>query len=328
MLCDAFRHPAVLAREAVSLDHASGGRFELGIGWGSVPTELHTFGVGSTEPRDRVDRLGETLQVVRALWTGEPVDFDGRFHQLRGAQQRPTPLGRIPIVIGGAGPKTLRLVARARRLVEPLGRQGGPPRRAATEVGEARPSIQQMVTYAPDPATRDEVLGGADRRFGHLPGRVVGDSDAMRAHLHDLEARGIERAYVWFTDFADEPTSPASATRCSRPCSADEPARPRPGGPWDGPRTPSTCWGSILPDLESLLGQRLESARSRPTVADGIALHHATDAAFHADARFVSGSIALTRALQAAGVGRGPSRAVGHAGGSSCSTACWWTTPR
>ena len=51
VLCDSFRHPAVLAREAVSIDHASGGRFELGIGWGSVTAEFETFGVGSTEPR-------------------------------------------------------------------------------------------------------------------------------------------------------------------------------------------------------------------------------------------------------------------------------------
>ena len=48
--CD-FRHPAVLARQAVTLDHASGGRFELGIGWGSVPEELETFGVFDTSPR-------------------------------------------------------------------------------------------------------------------------------------------------------------------------------------------------------------------------------------------------------------------------------------
>jgi hypothetical protein len=72
--------------------------------------------------------------------------------------------------------------------------------------------------------------------------------------------------------------------------------------------------GAVLPDLESLLGQRLESARSRPGIAAGIAVHRATDAAFHADLRFTTGSIALTRALLARGVGRGPSRAVGHAG--------------
>src|SRR5207237_1334012 len=87
VLCDSFRHPAVLARQAVSIDHASGGRFELGIGWGSVPEELATFGVGSTKPRDRVERLRETLEVVRALWAGETVDYAGEFHQLRDARQ-------------------------------------------------------------------------------------------------------------------------------------------------------------------------------------------------------------------------------------------------
>src|SRR5579862_6947661 len=48
VLCDAFRHPAVLAREAVTIDHASGGRFELGLGWGSVPDELDVFGIAPT----------------------------------------------------------------------------------------------------------------------------------------------------------------------------------------------------------------------------------------------------------------------------------------
>src|SRR3954454_21527045 len=61
VLCDAFRVPAVLARQAVSIDHASGGRFELGIGPGSVPDEFPVFGIGPTEPRERVARLRETL---------------------------------------------------------------------------------------------------------------------------------------------------------------------------------------------------------------------------------------------------------------------------
>src|SRR5689334_10059419 len=77
VLCDAFRHPAVLARQATSLDHASGGRFELGIGWGSVPDELETFGIGSTEPRARVSRLAESLDIMRELWTGEVIDHRG-----------------------------------------------------------------------------------------------------------------------------------------------------------------------------------------------------------------------------------------------------------
>src|SRR3954469_3547362 len=68
VLCDALRHPAVLARQAVTIDHASGGRFELGIGWGSVPQELEAFGVFATEARPRVDRLTETLDVLGLLW--------------------------------------------------------------------------------------------------------------------------------------------------------------------------------------------------------------------------------------------------------------------
>src|SRR4051794_7911983 len=110
VLCDGMRHPAVLARQAVSLDHASGGRFELGIGWGSVPEELEVFGVGTTEPRQRVDRLGESLTIMRRLWTGEPMDFDGEFFTLKNAQQRPAPLGTIPIPIGGVGKRTRALV--------------------------------------------------------------------------------------------------------------------------------------------------------------------------------------------------------------------------
>ena len=62
VLCDSFRHPAVLAREAVTLDHASGGRFELGIGWGSVADELGTFGVGSQEAEGPV---GPAARIAR-----------------------------------------------------------------------------------------------------------------------------------------------------------------------------------------------------------------------------------------------------------------------
>ena len=111
VLCDPFRHPAVLARQAVTLDHASGGRFELGIGWGSVVEELTTYGINPTAARDRVERLGETLTILRALWTGDVVDFDGKWFQLVGARQRPTPLDRIPIVVGGTGRRSLALVA-------------------------------------------------------------------------------------------------------------------------------------------------------------------------------------------------------------------------
>jgi len=176
VLCDSFRHPAMLAREAVSLDHASNGRYELGIGWGSVASELTTFGVGTDEPAARVQRLRETLEVVRALWAGEVVDYEGQFHRLRGARQEPRPLGHIPIVIGGVGRKTLALV---REFADWWNGHGGDLHKLddlRADAGDARVSIQQVVAYVPPGGDREAISTLANRRFGWAP-PVVGEGE-------------------------------------------------------------------------------------------------------------------------------------------------------
>jgi alkanesulfonate monooxygenase SsuD/methylene tetrahydromethanopterin reductase-like flavin-dependent oxidoreductase (luciferase family) len=201
VLCDSFRLPAVLANEAVSLDHASGGRYELGIGWGSVPAEFVVFGVGSTQPRDRVQRLRESLEVIRALWAGETVDFDGEFHHLAGACQAATPLGRIPIVIGGTGPKTLALV---RDFADWWNVHTGAVDRVPalrSQVGAAQLSIQQVVAYVPSEASRATVTAAAIKRFRHM-NPVVGTGPELVEHFAGLAGQGIARTYTWFTDFA------------------------------------------------------------------------------------------------------------------------------
>jgi len=205
VLCDAFRHPAVLARQAVSIDHASGGRFDLGIGWGSVPEEFATFGTGSTEPRERVARLRETLEVVRALWAGETVDYDGRYHQLRGARQEPTPLGRIPIVIGGTGPKTLALVHDFADWWNVHIGQIHKIDELRAQVGDARVSIQQMVALIPRGGDRDAITALAKRRFG-FSRPVIGTGPELVEHYGRLAEQGIERVYAWFCDFATPET--------------------------------------------------------------------------------------------------------------------------
>jgi alkanesulfonate monooxygenase SsuD/methylene tetrahydromethanopterin reductase-like flavin-dependent oxidoreductase (luciferase family) len=205
VLCDSFRHPAVLARQAVSIDHASRGRYELGIGWGSVPDEFPMFGVGSTEPRARVQRLKETLEVVRALWAGEVVDYEGEFHSLHGAQQEPRPLGRIPIVIGGTGARTLALV---REFADWWNLQTGALEQIEelrSQVGGARASVQQMVTFVRRGDDRDEVAGLAMRRFGRTR-PVVGTAAELADHFDGLAKQGVERVYAWFTDFAPPET--------------------------------------------------------------------------------------------------------------------------
>jgi alkanesulfonate monooxygenase SsuD/methylene tetrahydromethanopterin reductase-like flavin-dependent oxidoreductase (luciferase family) len=207
VLCDAMRHPAVLAKEIVTLDHASGGRFELGIGSGSVPAELKSFGVFSGRMNERIDRLGETLAVLRALWSGEIVDFDGQYHQVHGVQQQPTPLGRIPIVIGGAGPRTMQLVAQYAdwwnvTLVD-IARIDA----LRESAGSARVSVQQMVALVPDESMRADITESARRRFKMFGrGLVVGSPTELVDHFGALGDRGVERVYTWFADFATEAT--------------------------------------------------------------------------------------------------------------------------
>ena len=205
VLCDALRHPAVLARQVTSLDHASGGRFELGIGWGSVPEELATFGVGSTAARARVERLAETLTVLRGLWTGEVVDHDGEHFRLVGAQQRPVPTRPIPITIGGVGRRTLALVKEHADWwnlpVHELDRLED----LRPQASDARVSMQLMVALAPTEDDLPAVTELVQRRFGGTGlGRrlVVGTPAALAEHLRGLRDRGVERVYVWFADFA------------------------------------------------------------------------------------------------------------------------------
>jgi len=205
VLCDAVRHPVVLAKQAVTIDHASNGRFELGIGWGSVPEELGTFGIGETAATARVARFGETLRVLEHCWSGEKFDFAGDYFTITGGQQQPTPLTRIPVVIGGAGPKTLALVAQyADWWNVPLHRlhvfEEMAPKR-----GDARISMQHMVAFVADEARRAEITEAAHRRFGRM-GVVAGNAGELASHYRALHDRGVERFYVWFTDFAPPAT--------------------------------------------------------------------------------------------------------------------------
>jgi alkanesulfonate monooxygenase SsuD/methylene tetrahydromethanopterin reductase-like flavin-dependent oxidoreductase (luciferase family) len=209
VLCDAFRHPAVLARLAVSLDHASGGRFELGIGSGSWDNDFKYFGLAPAERRERLARLGETLHVLRALWSGETVTYHGKYHRLDGARQMPKPLTKIPIVVGGVAPKTLALVKEyadwCNLDVRYLGRlEGAELPKLRDQIGNARISVQQMSAYVHKEVDREQVAATARRRFGEAP--LVATGPELAEHYARFAAKGVERVYAWFCDFAPPET--------------------------------------------------------------------------------------------------------------------------
>lgn len=110
-----YRHPAVLANMAATLDIASGGRLEIGLGTGWVEEEHRAYGIPLPGWKERFDRLEETCEILDALLTRDVTDIDGPFHTLAGARALPKPIQtpRPPIVIGGTGEKrTLRIAAR------------------------------------------------------------------------------------------------------------------------------------------------------------------------------------------------------------------------
>jgi alkanesulfonate monooxygenase SsuD/methylene tetrahydromethanopterin reductase-like flavin-dependent oxidoreductase (luciferase family) len=110
-----YRHPSVLACQAMTVDHASHGRLDLALGAAWAREEHDELGIDFPPTGERFDLLGDTLEILTRLYTGERVSYDGQLVSLRNAQMRPVPVQtpRPPIWIGGSGPKrTLPLVAR------------------------------------------------------------------------------------------------------------------------------------------------------------------------------------------------------------------------
>lgn len=110
-----FRNPGLTAKQAVTLDHLSGGRAVLGLGGGWLEREHDAFGLEfGSSVGERLDRLDEAAMLVRRLLDGEQVTHEGRFYRMRDALVRPRPVqGRLPLLIGGRGrTKTLRTAAR------------------------------------------------------------------------------------------------------------------------------------------------------------------------------------------------------------------------
>jgi F420-dependent oxidoreductase-like protein len=110
-----FRHPSVLARTVVTVDHVSGGRVELGMGAGWHEGEHRSFGFPFETTGARFDRLAEQLEIVHRSWEPDPFDFEGRFYTLAGADPQPKPVQdpHPNLIVGGsAGPRGAALAAR------------------------------------------------------------------------------------------------------------------------------------------------------------------------------------------------------------------------
>ena len=109
-----YRHPAVLAKMAATLDHITGGRVVLGLGSGWQENEHQQYGIPFYTVAERLKRLDEACQVIKALFSEEKSSFDGAYYQLDNASLEPKPVQQpMPLLIGGGGEQvTLKITAK------------------------------------------------------------------------------------------------------------------------------------------------------------------------------------------------------------------------
>ena len=218
VLCNSFRSPALLAKMAATLDVISGGRLELAMGAGWHEPEYRAYGFEFPSAGTRIDQLGEAVRLIKALWTGEPVDFVGRHYRVAGGRCRPRPAQspRPPIAIGGAGEKKmLRLVAEEAdiwncsaanyaALDAKLAALRGHCAAVGRDFGSLELSLQDLVVIAPTDAALAAPLADARRRlsfFGDVDRiATIGTPDRCIDTLRKKVAQGITYFVCLFTD--------------------------------------------------------------------------------------------------------------------------------
>lgn len=157
-----YKHPVVLAREAATLDLLSDGRLELGVGAGWMTVDYEKAGMPLDPPGARVDRLAESLTVLKGLFADGPFSFHGDHYQITDLDGAPKPVQRPgpPILVGGGGKRVLSLAAREADIVGI---------NANLRRGEAQhPDAAQSLSAAATDQKLDWVRAAAGTRFADL----------------------------------------------------------------------------------------------------------------------------------------------------------------
>ena len=186
-----FRHPALLLKEAVTVDHISGGRVILGIGTGWHEDEHRRYGIDLPAPAERVDRFEEAVECISLLMGQERTTYQGRHYRLEDARLEPRPVQqpRIPILIAAHRPRMLRIAARYADQWDTFAAMSG----TATEGVEAE--IAERITS----------LDEACRAIGRDPTEIRRSTWATSAALRSPEAYldFVRRHHrLGFTDFS------------------------------------------------------------------------------------------------------------------------------
>jgi alkanesulfonate monooxygenase SsuD/methylene tetrahydromethanopterin reductase-like flavin-dependent oxidoreductase (luciferase family) len=207
-----LRPPALLGKMSSTVDVISGGRLVLGLGVGGTMqppgaggvagpnpalAEYAAYGIPLVSPREGIERLAETATLLKRMWTEDVFDFDGPFTTLAGNRNEPKPVqkGGPPLLIGGWGPRTLRVVAEH----ADVWNMPGPPHNTAADIAErGRVLDAHCAAVGRDPATivrsTQMVLAGDDAATGRAAIRelvAAGVSHVVLASRRQYEAGGV-----------------------------------------------------------------------------------------------------------------------------------------
>ena len=225
VLCATFRHPALLAKMAATLDVISNGRLELGLGSGSYEPEHTESGIPWGTFAERSEILAETLEIVTQMFASEKVTVDGKHFQLRDLPSLPRPVQqpRPPIIVGGIGEKrTLPLVARYADVwnlptyaLDVVDQKRAVLDAECKKIGRDPASIrisqEAVLVLAPDDAALAEALPKAERRFGGQgwglhEGNYIGTPATIVERIKERIDQGITYFVFFSYDRATEAT--------------------------------------------------------------------------------------------------------------------------
>jgi alkanesulfonate monooxygenase SsuD/methylene tetrahydromethanopterin reductase-like flavin-dependent oxidoreductase (luciferase family) len=201
VLSATYRHPAVLANWAATIDHASNGRLLLGIGAGWQENEHEQYGIELGSPGDRLARFDEYAQVLLALLRAPRTTVQGRFYEVVDAISEPKPVQQpLPILIGGKGDRMLRLVARYADqwnmwgLAPVIAERGAALDRACERIGrdpaEIARSAQALVLLTEDAAAAARFVESTPRAA------VAGTPTQLAEACSDWVAVGLDELIV------------------------------------------------------------------------------------------------------------------------------------
>ena len=213
--CNSYRHPALLAKMASTVDVLSHGRLNFGIGAGWYEHEYRAYGYEYPEAPERLRQLREAVQVLLALWKKEEAVFEGKYYQIHGAINQPKGVQKphIPLLIGGSGEKvTLKLVAQyadacnvgddpatmrqkfavLKEHCETVGRDYESIHRTSTTICLMADSDEQALALLP--AERKARLGNG------VQTALIGSPETIRQRLAAYEEAGVQELLLRFVD--------------------------------------------------------------------------------------------------------------------------------